>query len=102
MTIFRLALPGLAAATLLFAGCAENRYCAKPQDYERAESIPAIHAVDNLKVVPSPDAYLIPAVPDNPVPFGQKVPVPGKPGDTQWACLDQPPPLPRPAAQPAP
>jgi hypothetical protein len=85
----QLSITGALTLTVLaFAGCAENRYCASPDTYESAPSIPAIQSVGDVKVSLNPDAYLIPPVPANPVPFGQKIPDPNK---TRWSCLDQPP-----------
>lgn len=92
---YRFASRGFLCATaLILAGCGANRYCAKPQAYESAPSVPVIRSIDNIRVEPSPDAYLIPAEPADPVPFGQKVAVAGKPGRTEWSCLDQPTALP--------
>jgi hypothetical protein len=88
------------AAAALSGGCAANRYCASPQAYEYAASVPRIVSTDNTVITYSPDAFTIPPPPDNPIPFGRKVPRPGHPGDTQWSCLDQPPPLPAPASAP--
>ena len=81
----------LATSTLLLTGCAENRYCAKPAAYESAASIPAIQSAGDVKVTLTPDAYVIPPQPANPIPFGQKIPDPSR---TRWSCLDQPPVLP--------
>lgn len=101
MVSFKLKSTLIAVATLAFAGCAENRYCANPDTYESAPSIPAIQSVGDVKVTLNPDAYVIPPVPANPVPFGQIIPDAKK---TRYSCLDQPPRLPpvaAPAAAPA-
>lgn len=87
----------VAVATLAIAGCAENRYCATPEAYESAPSIPTIQSVGDVKVTLTPDAYVIPPVPANPIPFGQQIPDAKK---TRYSCLDQPPRLP-PAPAPA-
>jgi hypothetical protein len=87
------------AVLVAMAGCSANRYCAKPQDYEYAPSVPPIASTDNLTIASSPDAFTIPPAPATPVPFGQKVSDPAKPGETRWSCLDQPPPLPPSAAR---
>ncbi len=92
----------LAVAIIAAAGCSANRYCAKPQSYEYAPSVPVIASAGNLTITSSPDAFTIPPASANPVPFGQKVPNPDKPGKTRWSCLDQPPPLPPPAARATP
>lgn len=81
----------LAAIALAFAGCAENRYCANPDPYESAASIPVIQSVGDVKVTLTPDAYLIPPPPATPIPFGQRIPDSKK---TRYTCLDQPPRLP--------
>ncbi|MFX8680965.1 hypothetical protein ABTM69_20160, partial [Acinetobacter baumannii] len=65
-----------------------------------APSIPAIQSVGEVKVTLTPDAYVIPPAPANPVPFGQKIADAKK---TRYSCLDQPPPLPAtPSADAAP
>jgi hypothetical protein len=83
----------LAALSLAFAGCAENRYCADPLPYEKAPSVPAIQSVGDMKVAPAADAYAIPPPPANPIAFGIQAPDPKKPGKNRWICLDQPPAL---------
>ena len=81
---------GLVSVVLL-GGCAAHSYCAKPRSYESAESVPAVAAADGLIVKPSPNAYLIPPPPPDPVPFGQLVQDPN--GRQEWSCLDEPPPF---------
>ena len=91
----RLRIAGVALAfSVLAAGCAENRYCAKPQAYETAPSVTPIKSVDDMKVEPGAGAYLIPPPSPSPVPFGRQVADPNKSGKKRWSCLDQPPPLP--------
>jgi len=97
MVSFKFKLTLIAAATLAFSGCAENRYCASPDPYESAPSIPPIQSVGEVKVQLNPNAYVIPPVPANPIPFGQQIPDSKK---TRYSCLDQPPRLP-PATAPA-
>lgn len=89
----------IAALTLAFAGCAENRYCATPAPYESAPSIPTIQSVGDVKVTLNPDAYVIPPPPAQSVPFGWRVPDSKK---TRYSCLDQPLPLALPKAPAAP
>ena len=91
-----MALAAGAILTLAITGCAENRYCAKPQAYETAPSVPDIQSVGDIKVTPAPDAYVIPPAPANPMPFGVKV---ATAKETRWLCLDMPPPFVPAAAQ---
>lgn len=74
-----------ALAVLVLAGCASNRYCLEPQDYQDAETYPPISASGDLALPESPSALRIPAAPANPVPFGFE----DESGDV--VCLDQPP-----------
>jgi uncharacterized lipoprotein len=91
-------------ACLLFAvslsGCAANRYCARPQPYDNARSVPPIQAVEGLKVPESATAMRVPADTAQDAPYGVKVEDPKHPGKTKYQCLDQPPPMPPPAPEP--
>jgi hypothetical protein len=86
-------LSALLAVTLL-AACGSKSYCLRDQKYDHTASIPAITGGDGLAVPNSPTALRVPPqpadVPD--VPFGAKG-VDAR-GRTQYACLDEPPPLP--------
>jgi hypothetical protein len=88
----RLSVLGVTAVIgLLMSGCVRHGYCAKPQTYESAESVPVIGGTGTLVVKSSPNAFIIPPPPANPVPFGTRVDDPERPGNQMWSCLDQPP-----------
>lgn len=74
----------------LASGCAAHGYCSRPGAYEKAESVTPTVAVEGLNFKQSPNAYLIPAPPPDPQPFGTLARDP-KSGRKEWQCLDQPP-----------
>jgi hypothetical protein len=80
----------------LLAGCGSKAYCMRDQKYDHVASIPPITGGDGLNIPNSPTALRVPPAPPNApdAPFGSKVVDPQHPGRTQYACLDEPPPLP--------
>jgi hypothetical protein len=90
-----LRLPLLFGA-LLLAGCNSKSYCMREQRYDHVPSIPPITGGEGLNIPNSPTALRVPpAAPNAPnEPFGSTVVDPKHPGRTQYACLDEPPPLP--------
>ena len=81
---------------LLFAGCASKSYCMKEQKYDHVASIPPITGGEGLKIPNSPTALRVPPVPApaQDAPFGSRVIDPEHPHRTDYACLDEPPPMP--------
>ena len=87
-------VPILLLAGALLGGCVDHRYCLKPQPYQKAGSVPALHGTDGLTVPQSAGALVIPPPPEQRVPFGrQRSSADGK---TEAVCLDQPPAMPKP------
>lgn len=83
-------------SVLLLGGCANNRYCLEKQGYEGAGSIPPLQSADGLQIPQSAGALVVPAPPPQAerVPFGQTVK--NAKGEEKIACLDKPPPMPKP------
>lgn len=81
---------------LLCAGCSSKSYCMKEQKYDHVASIPPVTGGDGLKIPNSPTALRVPPAPPpaQDAPFGSKVIDPKHPHRTQYACLDEPPPMP--------
>ena len=81
---------------LLLGGCANNRYCLEKQGYEGAGSIPPLKSADGLQIPQSAGALIVPEPPPpaERVPFGQTVK--NAKGEEKVACLDLPPPIPKP------
>lgn len=86
----------LLLGVLLFAGCASKSYCMKPQKYDHVASIPPITGGEGLKIPNSPTALRVPPAPApaQDAPYGSKVIDPKHPSRTEYACLDEPPPMP--------
>jgi hypothetical protein len=95
MTVFRIAvrLP-LLVATLLLGACAAKSFCVQPQRYDHVASIPPMTATDGLNIPNSPTALKVPPPPAQDVPFGNRLVDPTHPGKLEYACLDEPPPMP--------
>jgi len=81
---------------LLLTACASKSYCVKPQKYDHVASIPVITAGDGLNMPNSPTALRVPPAPApaQDAPFGTRIVDPKHKAITQYACLDEPPPLP--------
>jgi hypothetical protein len=90
-----LRLPLLLGA-LLLAGCGSKAYCMREQRYDHVPSIPPITGGEGLNIPNSPTALRVPppAPGAQDEPYGSTVVDPRHPGRTQYACLDDPPPLP--------
>lgn len=86
-------IPLVAAAAL--SGCAVSSYCEGEQDYQKAQSVPALKSPEGLTLPESPSALRIPRPPANPVPYGETYK--DEDGDERVACLDKPPAMPPPA-----
>lgn len=86
----------LILAALVLGGCANNRYCLEHQPYEGASSIPPLQSADGLTVPQPAGALSVPPLSAKAprIPFGRKVKS-GK-NSERVACLDQPPPMPKP------
>jgi hypothetical protein len=84
---------------LLLAACTPKSYCVKPQKYDHVASIPPLTGGDGLNIPNSPTALKVPPPPAQDAPFGNKVIDPQHPTASEYACLDEPPPMP-PGADP--
>jgi hypothetical protein len=95
-----LLIPVLLGAALL-AACAPKSYCVQQQKYDHVASIPKITGGDGLSVPTSPTALIVPPAPppEQDAPYGNRVRDPKHPERTEYACLDEPPPMP-PGADP--
>jgi hypothetical protein len=89
-------LPPVLFGALLLAACAPKSYCLKPQKYDHVASIPPITGGDGLNIPTSTTALVVPPppTPDKDTPFGSRVVDPQHPGTVEYACLDEPPPMP--------
>ncbi len=92
MTLTRIVLT-LIGATVL-AACSNTRYCARPQPYENATSIPPIVAPEGLKIPTPSTALIVPEAQGDALTYGYLSPDPAQPGKRRIQCLDQPPPIP--------
>lgn len=86
----------IAAVGLLAGACASKSYCLGQQKYDHVASITPIRGGEGLQIPQSPTAMLVPppVLPDQDLPFGQRVADPVRRGRTKVECLDDPPPLP--------
>lgn len=87
--------------TGLLAACGSNRHCQGEFPYQKASTLPPPAPVEGLSWPESPSALKIPEPPATTVPFASTVSDPRKPGETATECLDTPPRMPPPAAEPA-
>lgn len=95
MSMQRLTLKSglLLAVAALASGCAANSYCASPQPYESAQSIPPIVAPDGMRIPTPSTALKVPEAKTESVTYGFYGPDASKPGKKRLYCLDQPPAL---------
>jgi len=75
----------LFAALAALSACSTSGYCLKHQDYQDAQSVPALSSPDNLKVPSSTSALRIPDEPATKVAYGSVD------ADGSAVCLDKPP-----------
>ena len=89
-------LLGVLLGVPLLGGCATKAYCMKEQKYDHIASIPPITGGEGLNIPNSPTALRVPPAPpeSQDAPFGSRVIDPKHPHRTQYACLDEPPPMP--------
>lgn len=94
-------MPSISLRSLLMIGtaialsaCQANRYCARPQAYESAPSIPPLVGSDTLRIPTTPTALKVPDAKGDSLTFGYGVPDPAHPGKSRIECLDRPPPIP--------
>src|SRR3546814_12369631 len=69
----RLIIASVLVGSALLAGCSNTRRCEGEQPYQRAETLPTPGQIPGLTVPESPSALRIPAAPDQPLAYGQKV-----------------------------
>ncbi|HEX4872809.1 MAG TPA: hypothetical protein VFV27_10890 [Nevskiaceae bacterium] len=85
----------LASLLLTLSSCSSNRYCLKPQEYQRAGSVSPLVPVEGLTLPESAAALSVPPPPKTAVPFGRLD------GNGNGLCLDRPPEMAEPPAEPA-
>jgi uncharacterized lipoprotein len=92
MTLFRPL--ALIAAVAVLSGCSSTSYCAKPQPYENALSIPPIVVPEGMTLPAPSTALKVPETKAQSLTYGFYAPDPANKNKKRIYCLDQPPPIP--------